>query len=91
MLRYVIVLLVVSASAEQSAYQAAIAKWRQQKEAALRADGGWLTVSGLFWLKEGQNRVEPAHGVFNLHGGKTIFHGDDGSTVEMKVIHAAVS
>ena len=64
-------------------YPAEIAHWRQQREASLRRDGGWLTVTGLFWLREGENRfgngagndIElpdgPAQaGVFELHRGK---------------------
>lgn len=64
-------------------YQAEIGEWRQQREARLRADDGWLTVAGLFWLKEGPNSfgtdakndivlpAGPAHaGVFELHRGK---------------------
>ena len=31
-------------------------KWRASREARLKADGGWLTLAGLFWLKEGPNR-----------------------------------
>jgi len=84
MLRYLIVFIAISVFAEDSAYKAVIAKWRRQKEAALKADGGWLTVTGLFWLKEGQNRVDSAPGVFELHAGKTVYRGDDGSVVEMK-------
>jgi uncharacterized protein (DUF1684 family) len=37
------------------AYRAEIQKWREDREARLKADGGWLTVAGLFWLKEGEN------------------------------------
>jgi uncharacterized protein (DUF1684 family) len=66
-----------------SPYQAGIVKWRQQKEAELKADGGWLTVTGLFWLKEGENRVERAPGVFELHEGKTRFRADTGAITEM--------
>ncbi len=64
-------------------YQSQIAEWRQKREARLRADGGWLTVTGLFWLHEGQNSfgadqkndiVLPAGpaqaGVFELRSGK---------------------
>ena len=29
--------------------------WREKREAELKAEDGWLTVSGLFWLKEGPN------------------------------------
>jgi uncharacterized protein len=32
-------------------------RWRADHEAALRADDGWLTVVGLAWLKEGENRA----------------------------------
>ncbi|MGD0049209.1 MAG: DUF1684 domain-containing protein [Bryobacteraceae bacterium] len=32
-----------------------IARWRRARESALQADGGWLTVAGLFWLHEGAN------------------------------------
>lgn len=36
-------------------YKAQIEEWRQRRVAALQADGGWLTVAGLFWLHEGSN------------------------------------
>src|SRR3972149_275756 len=44
------------------AYRAEVQKWRDGREARLKADGGWLTVAGLFWLKEGANRfgTDPA-------------------------------
>jgi uncharacterized protein (DUF1684 family) len=53
------VLLSVAAAlpAADDAYRAAIAKWRAEREVRLAADGGWLTVAGLFWLKEGENRL----------------------------------
>ena len=38
-------------------YQDEVAKWRQQREAKLKAEDGWLSVSGLFWLKDGYNRI----------------------------------
>ena len=38
------------------AYEAEIEKWREQRETRLKADGGWLTVAGLFWLEKGANR-----------------------------------
>jgi uncharacterized protein (DUF1684 family) len=84
MIRCALVLLSVLASAAVSQYAAELAKWREKKEAELKADGGWLTVTGLFWLKEGQNRVDSAPGVFELHGAKTVYRGDDGSVVEIK-------
>jgi hypothetical protein len=66
-----------------STYQAEIAQWRRAREAELRQDGSWLTVAGLFWLREGSNRFGtdqsneialpdgPAHaGAFDLRSGK---------------------
>ncbi len=40
-------------SAAQDSYVAGVEKWRGAQEAALKAEGGWLSVSGLYWLKEG--------------------------------------
>jgi uncharacterized protein len=38
-------------------YLAQVEQWRQQPEAGLKADGGWLTVTDLFWLKDGDNTI----------------------------------
>ena len=38
------------------AYAGEIEKWRAHRLAALTADDGWLSVAGLFWLKQGENR-----------------------------------
>ena len=38
-----------------ASYQTEIAEWRRHREDNLKRDGGWLTVSGLFWLHEGVN------------------------------------
>ena len=64
-------------------YQSEIAQWRKEREAGLRRDGGWLTVTGLFWLRPGPNRFgsgaandivlpagPPQAGVFELRNGK---------------------
>lgn len=68
------------------AYRASIEQWRQQREAKLKADDGWLTLAGLFWLKEGENHfgtdpsndiilpagtAAPHAGVFDFHHGQT--------------------
>ena len=44
------------------AYRAEVEKWRANREARLKADGGWLSLAGLFWLNEGPNRfgTDPA-------------------------------
>jgi hypothetical protein len=66
-------------------YVKEIEAWRLARETRLRSDDGWLTVAGLFWLKEGENRmgsdpgaevVLPAHsaparaGILRVHKGK---------------------
>jgi len=73
-------------------YQADIEHWRRTREAALKADDGWLTVAGLFWLKEGANPfgsdpsgeivlpgAAPAHaGVFEFHDGRVTVRPEAG-------------
>jgi len=51
---------VLPLSAADAGYAADIEAWRQKREAGLKADGGWLTVAGLFWLKDGTNRFGSA-------------------------------
>ena len=46
----------VSARA-QTDYVKEVEKWRSDREANLKKETGWLTVAGLFWLKEGTNTV----------------------------------
>src|SRR5438067_4699739 len=46
----------VSANA-QADYVKEIEKWRSDEERHLKKDNGWLTVAGLFWLKDGVNTV----------------------------------
>jgi uncharacterized protein (DUF1684 family) len=38
------------------------AVWRENREADLRAERGWLAVSGLFWLKEGETSMGSGEG-----------------------------
>jgi len=52
--------LLVSATAawaQQTDYTREIEKWRQEREANLKKETGWLTVAGLSWLKDGTNTV----------------------------------
>jgi uncharacterized protein len=39
------------------AYKAEIEAWRGDRETRLKADNGWLTLAGLFWLKPGPNTL----------------------------------
>ena len=76
-----------------SDYTAAIQKWRASEEADLKKPDGWLTLAGLFWLKDGTNSVgagsdydvqltsnfKPGKfGEIDFHGGKTILKVDKG-------------
>jgi len=48
-------LLLVSSC--NSSYHQSIEKWRTGHESTLRQEDGWLTLAGLFWLKDGNNTV----------------------------------
>ena len=41
----------------QTEYVKAIEKWRSDEERDLKKEDGWLTLAGLFWLREGVNTV----------------------------------
>lgn len=84
----------VAAAADD--YTLSIQTWRKEREEKLKAKDGWLTVAGLFWLKEGENRVgsDPSFevvlpegraprrlGVFDFKGGKTTFRMATGAQV----------
>jgi uncharacterized protein len=86
--------VVLLADSNDPAYRASVDKWRQNYEASLRSDNGWLTVAGLFWLHEGENRfgsdplndiVLPAASVpaeagsFAFHAGKATVKVKPGS------------
>ncbi len=77
-------------------YSAQIQKWREQREAALKSEEGWLTLAGLFWLKEGKNSVGAGRendfllppgsapdkvGTFEFHAGETNFDSAPGAAV----------
>ena len=50
-------LLLGAAVAEEPGYVETIQNWRSELEANLKKDSGWLTVAGLYWLREGENSV----------------------------------
>lgn len=94
--RMLILLLPAASLLAVSVYETEIADWRRAREEALRAESGWLTVAGLFWLREGANRFgqDPSNdivlpggparaGSFELHGGKVMVT-IEGSTREMR-------
>jgi hypothetical protein len=54
---YILPLALSLALADDKGYQDTIDRWRHERETKLQADDGWLTVAGLFWLKEGINSL----------------------------------
>ena len=91
-------LAVASGVLADEAYRATVKKWRDEREARLKADGGWLSVAGLFWLKPGENRfgtdkasavvlpegsAPPLAGVFVLKGTETSVRMAEGATARM--------
>lgn len=82
-------LVAVSIAADEQvdrSYRDEIRKWRADYEDGLKRDNGWLTLAGLYWLKEGDNRFGTASandlilpdgsapetaGTFVLHDGRT--------------------
>ena len=74
------------AAAASSPYVAEVEQWRAKREERLKADNGWLTVSGLFWLKDGANTFGSAPGnaivlpaVAPPHAGTITFSGGKAS------------
>jgi uncharacterized protein (DUF1684 family) len=51
-----------SERASTPGYQAEIEAWRGDRETRLKSTTGWLTLTGLFWLKPGANTVGSAAG-----------------------------
>jgi uncharacterized protein (DUF1684 family) len=80
--------LFISPQTSPSSYKGEVEHWRQERETALKAADGWLTVVGLFWLKEGKNTMGTDRandfvlpkgsapgkvGVFEFHNGSSTF------------------
>jgi uncharacterized protein len=93
------VVLLASSLAADDAYRAGVEKWRRAYEASLRAEDGWLSVAGLYWLHEGENHFgsdplgdivlnEPGVpadvGSFDMHDGKIVVRISPGVQVRLK-------
>jgi len=83
-------------ASDQDGYRASMEKWRAEREAELQADDGWLTLVGLFWLKDGANRfgtdatneivlpersAPPRAGVLEFHEGRTTLRMENSASV----------
>jgi len=46
-----------SSKIDVTAFRNEIAQWQTQRLTELKSENGWLTLVGLFWLKEGENKL----------------------------------
>jgi uncharacterized protein len=82
-----------SASRAPSGYEQEVEAWRRERIADLKKEGGWLSLVGLFWLDEGENRFGSAAsnkvifpegsapavaGTFERHGTAVTVHAAPG-------------
>jgi uncharacterized protein (DUF1684 family) len=86
-----------AAPAADAEYAKSVDGWHQGRVARLTSDTGWLTVSGLLWLKEGANRAgtaeendvrfpagAPPHlGTFDRNGNEVRFTAAPGAEVTL--------
>jgi len=93
--QWVIVALAIVLVSQAAPYRAEIEKARAARLDELQADDGWLTVTGLLWLKPGKNIAGSAPGsdlglpakapgrlgVFELVDGQVTFTAESGVTV----------
>src|ERR1039458_3875910 len=82
-------MLVMGAATTADPYRQEVDQWRTHHQNELAEDFGWLTVVGLDWLKEGDNRVgaDPSSevplppgsapgrvAIVSLRAGKAVLH-----------------
>jgi uncharacterized protein len=87
-------------------YRQQVEQWRADHQSKLTADDGWLTVVGLDWLKEGDNRIgaDPSSevplppgsapqrvAVITLRAGKAVLHPAPGVPLTLNGKRAAVT
>lgn len=65
----VLLLAAVPPAPSPEAFEAEWKAWRDQRLAALQRPQGWLALTGLHWLAEGENRIPGLPGLFTLAGG----------------------
>ncbi|MET0622765.1 MAG: DUF1684 domain-containing protein [Pyrinomonadaceae bacterium] len=80
-----------------ASYEQELEQWKAKRLASLKSEDGWLSLIGLFWLKEGETRFgsdpageivlpegkAPAHaGTLRLAGGKVTLAATPGSGIK---------
>ena len=87
------------AAAGGESYEQELEAWKATRLAGLKSEEGWLTLIGLFWLKEGENRFgsdpsneivlpegkfPPAAGTLRLAAGKVTLEVKPGAGITSK-------
>jgi hypothetical protein len=85
-----------ASTAAPAGYEQEVAAWHRERIAGLKREGGWLSLVGLFWLDEGENRFgssagnkvifpegsAPAvAGTFERHGKEVRVHAAPGAAL----------
>jgi uncharacterized protein (DUF1684 family) len=73
------------------AHRAEIAQWQERRATRLKAEDGWLSLIGLFWLNEGNNVISiPSAGSPTVklarHGGAVTLEPGAGMMIEAKPV-----
>ena len=61
-----------------AAFEAEWRDWHSKRLAGLQGPQGWLALSGLHWLREGENRIAGLPGTFTLAGGQVTLTAASG-------------
>ena len=54
---FVLITSLMTVSYAQINYKNEVLKWREKTETELKSENSWLSLAGLFWLKEGDNTI----------------------------------
>ena len=89
----------VAAATPAASYEQELEQWKAKRLANLKSEEGWLSLIGLFWFKEGENRFGsdptneivlpdgkvPAHaGTIRLAGGKVTLEANPEAKITSK-------
>jgi uncharacterized protein len=78
------------------AHRAEITQWQEKRATRLKAEDGWLSLIGLFWLNEGNNVISiPSAGSPTVklarHGGAVTLEPGAGMVIDGKPVEAPVT
>lgn len=85
-----IIMIFISVFAQDSEYIQEIQAWHAQREARLKQADGWLSLAGLYWLKDGENTfgADATNDIRLPHGKAADFIGSffrDGKKVTVTI------